>query len=73
MKSQQVWLCLDDYRARQVAKQLGLQCRGSIGLVLEAKRSGFLSSARNALEKLQEAGLHMHEGLIETAIEEADE
>lgn len=60
-------LMLDDYRARKAAASFGLQCCGTIGLMIKAKRQGCIATIDEPLQRLKDAGLYIHPGLIEEA------
>lgn len=44
---------LDDRRARQAAQSLDLRVTGTLGLILDAKKSGLISAVRPVLDDLQ--------------------
>jgi len=50
---------LDDALARRVAIAKGIPIKGTLGLHLEAKRAGYLTSVRPSLDKLQELGFRL--------------
>lgn len=45
---------LDDALARRIAEALELRLTGTLGLLLDAKRAGLVSSVRPCLDRLQE-------------------
>lgn len=55
---------LDDLAARHRAKELGVPCRGCLGLVLAAKRAGVIPSARSVLERLAAVGMRVGDKLL---------
>lgn len=59
---------LDDLAARRCASAMGIECRGSVGLVLRAKRAGRLATARPFVERLREAGLHLSDSVVNRAL-----
>lgn len=59
---------LDDRRARSVAGKMGLPILGTIGLLVQAKRSGLVPAVRPLLGNLESLGFHMSEGLKEEAL-----
>ncbi|KAB2932739.1 MAG: DUF3368 domain-containing protein [Leptonema illini] len=61
-------LLLDDYRARKAAASFGLQCCGTVGLLIKAKRQGNIATVHEPLQRLKDAGLYIHPGLIEEAL-----
>jgi uncharacterized protein len=50
---------LDDALARRVAGMLGLPCRGTLGLLLDAKKAGFVASVRPILDRLKSLGFRL--------------
>jgi len=50
---------LDDFAARKCAAALSLPVRGTLGLVLLAKREGHLPEVSPLLARIQQAGLHI--------------
>ena len=44
---------IDDLEGRRCAESLGITLRGTVGLVLRARRTGLIDSARDALERLR--------------------
>lgn len=61
-------LILDDAAARQEADWRGLSYVGLIGVVLEAKRRGYIEQARPLLQSLQNAGYFLSERLLDKAL-----
>jgi predicted nucleic acid-binding protein len=47
-------LVLDDNKARKMAKKLGLNVTGSLGMFLKAKRTGIIPNVKYMLEKVQQ-------------------
>jgi predicted nucleic acid-binding protein len=68
-----VTLVLDDLAARRCAAAIGAPVRGTLGLVLRAKRKGSLTSARAALDALRDAGMYLSESIREAALREVGE
>jgi predicted nucleic acid-binding protein len=52
-------LILDDGRAREEAKNLGLKLMGTLGVLLDAKRAGLLPSLEEQLDRLDELGFRL--------------
>lgn len=44
------FLLTDDNKARQIAESIGVNCIGSIGLLIKSKESGLLTELRNIFE-----------------------
>jgi len=49
-------ILLDEKAARRVAKRLGLAVLGTVGVLIYAKRAGFIGSLKEQLDALQEEG-----------------
>jgi predicted nucleic acid-binding protein len=50
---------MDDALARRVATAKGIPIKGTLGLLLDAKSEGYLTSVRPSLDKLQELGFRL--------------
>jgi predicted nucleic acid-binding protein len=64
---------LDDRAARNCAIALSIPVRGTLGVILLAKREGLLSQVQPVFARLQEAGLRIAPAVLETALELAGE
>jgi len=65
--------CLDDKKARRIARQIGLQVIGTVGVLLRAKREGVIAAIQPILAALQEAGFRMSDGLYAETLRLAGE
>ena len=54
---------LDDKKARRIAKQLGLQVIGTLGVLLQAKRMSAIAEISSYLNELRYAGYYMTDEL----------
>ncbi|MEO5340691.1 MAG: DUF3368 domain-containing protein [Magnetococcus sp. MYC-9] len=59
---------LDDLAGRRCAEALGLQLRGTIGLVLSAKQAGRIVAARPVLESLRDSGMYLSNATLDQAL-----
>lgn len=57
-------ILLDDRQARNVAAYLGLTVKGSLGVLAEAKRRGFLASFTETAQAMQRQGIRFAPRLI---------
>ena len=64
---------VDDRAGRRCAAALGLPVRGTLGLVLVAKRRGTLASARAAVEKLVGVGMFLSPSVLDAALTQVGE
>ncbi len=64
---------IDDLQGRRCASSLGVPLRGTLGLVLRAKKAGTIPSARRTLLQLRTAGMYLSDRILEVALKEVDE
>ncbi|MGO9469906.1 MAG: DUF3368 domain-containing protein [Isosphaeraceae bacterium] len=64
---------LDDLAARRCAARLRIQCFGTLGLVLAAKRLGLVPAARPLVERLRQVGLYLDDELVEEVLKRIGE
>jgi len=55
---------IDDKTARNIAEYLGINVKGALGVLVEAKRKGLISSFKKAAFKMREHGIRYSEQLI---------
>ena len=56
-------LIIDERKGRAIAKKLGLQITGTLGVIIKGKELGMISSVKEILEKLEKFGFWMSEPL----------
>jgi predicted nucleic acid-binding protein len=65
---------IDERRARRIAEQAyGLRVKGSAGILVAAKRAGFIPAVRPLLERMRTQGYHLSQRLIDRAVAESRE
>jgi len=64
---------IDDLAGRKCAASLGIAVRGTLGLVLVAKRRGVIPTARPVLEDLLATGLYLSRRVLDEALERVGE
>lgn len=67
------WIVVDDLVARREAARAGLRVIGTVGLVLAAKRSGFVDSVCPILDALDRAEFRLSADIRASALRAADE
>ena len=68
------WMLLDERDGRRIAKQFGLRVTGVLGILLQARREGRLSSLQEAMEQLREkAGFHIRGELFADLVRKSGE
>lgn len=63
----------DDRPARSAAEQLGLSVKGTLGLLVEAKRRGLIREVAPVVTELRSRGLWLSARLVERILAEAGE
>ncbi|MEA2599313.1 MAG: hypothetical protein QOF89_305 [Acidobacteriota bacterium] len=64
---------IDDLEGRRCAETLGIRLRGTLGLVLRARRQGLIAEARPVLATLRAAGMYLSNGIVDAALAEFGE
>lgn len=64
---------IDDLAGRKCAECLGIPVRGTLGIVLVAKRRGLIPLARPAIEDLMRCGLYLARPVLDEALKRVDE
>ncbi len=64
---------IDERKARRYAERLKLPLSGTLGVLLLAKEEGVIPAISPLLKALQEAGLYLHDNLVEYALKMAGE
>lgn len=64
---------IDDLAGRKCAERLGVQLRGTLGIVLVAKQRGLIQQARPIIQDLQSAGLYLSTRVLDAALRRVGE
>ena len=64
---------LDDYKARKIASQLGINFTGTLGIIIKAKLKGIIPSIKPFLEKIKQTNFRLSVELELQALKEARE
>jgi len=59
---------LDDLAARRCAARLRIECLGTLGLVVAARRLSMIPAARPIVEQLRHVGLYLDDELVEEVL-----
>lgn len=73
MELGEIPIILDDKKARRIAKQMGLNVIGTMGVLLRAKRKGLIDEVKPLLETLKDVGFYMTDDLYQETLRIADE
>jgi predicted nucleic acid-binding protein len=67
------YLILDDLEARKLAEKLGLQIKGTVGIIVLAKQQGIVQLIKPYLEKIQLTNFRLSNKVVEKALKDAGE
>ena len=68
------FVLIDERKARKIARKIyGNRVVGSARILVEAKHRGLISNVREALEGMRSAGYWIHDDIVKTALEQAEE
>lgn len=65
-------VCMDDLRGRRIAKAVGLEVIGVLGLLGKAKRRGLIPEIAAYADRLVAAGAHYSPALIASVVADVD-
>lgn len=66
-------VAIDERRGRMVARLMGLQVTGTVGILLRAKREALLPAIKPSIEAMRSRGVWLSERLVAFALESAGE
>jgi len=66
-------LILDDMKARRLASGLSLDYTGTLGVLVEAKKSGYISSLRDILHRIKKTNFYMPDELEDKLLNSVNE
>ena len=64
---------VDDLAGRKCAASIGVDVRGTLGIVLAAKQRGLIPAARPIVEDLTAAGLYLSRRVLDAALQRVEE
>lgn len=67
------WVLLDESKARRIAEALDLSCIGTVGLLLLAKRRGYVTAVRPLLDELRTKHFHLSDKVYQSVLYHAGE
>jgi predicted nucleic acid-binding protein len=67
------WIILDDLAARHVAEAIGLPVIGTLGVLVQAKDTGYVTKVKPLLDKLRDHNLYLSEALYTHILKSANE
>lgn len=61
-------LLIDERKGRAIARERGLNVRGTLGVLVDARRAGHITSLRSTLDDLRDQGFRVAEALVSEAL-----
>jgi predicted nucleic acid-binding protein len=66
-------LIIDEQKGRKLAKHLGLTITGTLGVLVQAKRKGYISMIKPLLDKMKQTDFRLSEQLVRETLKEVGE
>jgi|AntRauTorcE11897_2_1112592.scaffolds.fasta_scaffold23779_3 predicted nucleic acid-binding protein len=66
-------LIIDENKGRKVAKEMGIQITGSLGIFVTAKQKGYIEAVKPILEEIKRTNFRISENLIQVVLEKVNE
>ena len=66
-------LLIDERKGRSAARRLGLAVKGTLGVLLTARRRGLIGAVAPPIEELQRSGVYLSASLVEAVLQAAGE
>ncbi|MGZ3757390.1 MAG: DUF3368 domain-containing protein [Mucilaginibacter sp.] len=67
------FIILDDAEARKFAEKLGMNVKGTIGLLLIAKKEGLIPLLKPYFDKIQKTNFRISQKILDTVLKEVGE
>lgn len=64
---------IDDLAGRRCAQAMNIPLRGTLGLVLLAKKRGAIPEARTVLKQMRQHGMYLSDAVLNAALQRVDE
>ena len=66
-------LIIDDLKGRRFAEKIELKITGTLGVIIDAKQSGIISSVKLLLEKIKKTNFRITEDLVKEVLKQSGE
>lgn len=67
------FLIIDDRLARKAASANNIKIMGSLGILLSAKKKGYINTIKPCIENLKQSNIRISDSLIQKVLQEANE
>lgn len=66
-------LIIDEIKGRKLARKMGVRITGTLGVLVAAKRKGYISAIRPVIDQIQQTNFRISEELIREVLKKVDE
>ena len=66
------FLIIDDRLARKAASANNIKITGSLGILLSAKKKGYINTIKPCIENLKQSNIRISDSLIQKVLQEAN-
>lgn len=66
-------VCIDEHAGRRLARLHGLKHTGSLGILIRAKREGYLPKLSDAIHRMRIKGIRLSDRLVQAALRQVGE
>jgi len=66
-------LLMDERKGRQIAQSMGIKITGTLGILIQAKKSGMVNEIKPLLDALLNANVRISEALYNSILKQVDE
>ncbi|WP_367391861.1 DUF3368 domain-containing protein [Lewinella sp. LCG006] len=67
------YLIIDEYKGRLIAEQYGVKIVGVLGILIQAKQKGVITSVKEEIEKLRSIGFRLNQRLVDNVLQRLGE
>jgi len=67
------YLIIDEYKGRLIAEQYGVKIVGVLGILIQAKQKGVITSVKEEVEKLRSIGFRLNQRLVDNVLQRLGE
>jgi predicted nucleic acid-binding protein len=66
-------LIIDEVKGRKVAREMGVQITGTLGVLVTAKEKGYIKAVKPIIQKMEKTNFRVSEALLQKVLEKVNE
>ncbi|MFH5884681.1 DUF3368 domain-containing protein [Halalkalibaculum sp. DA3122] len=66
-------LIIDEVKGRKVAREMGIQITGTLGVLITAKEKGYIKAVKPIIDKMEKTNFRVSDALLQKVLEKVDE